>query len=725
MRLGRPGVTVLEFALNAAALWLLCTLWGWSALSWVEQPWRDRLFPAVPAFGAAFGCALLYGTGLVVGASSGAWISVVVSVALLGVAAWRGRAPWRVGRSGWSGLALGMLAAAPGVLVASWPSLVAGTSRIVYAATNLDSIYYAGEDAWFSEHSLLEQPVVGANPGEGSAVPIEMPAQTARELPLRIGQVLLTAASQSLTGQDQMTGFMPSLAVWIAVGGGAWLVALRLCGADRWSAAAGSLLISSLLLTTRSAFDQHADSLLGMSLVGLAAATYLGALRTMPRWPAAVMMAGLVGIYTEYLTFIGLPLAVATLLPLRDWRRRLARGLQVVLIAVLVSLPLCWWAVRAVVYMLSGSHGGDSFFSPFLDPDPWLSVRRGLGVTGVYETEAPGAWWVLIALGLVVAVCAALALGPYRSAVALVLLLAGAQVAMATLGERGYLQDRVVTLAGPLVAAIAVLGLAHGLRRLRRARPRWAGAALAVAMAWVVGASVANLATGLRSSDDAPDPAFLPTDNYSRLAGWVAEHGGEDGEQVTVAVSDLISQSWVQYALRDHRDVAYLSVQPSYAAPERYWGGELDRRVLVGPGVPWDAADAAVAEEVGRFRLLDTSSAGLAIAAPATMTSWAVHVPRDGHPTALDGGEITLLHHGTRAVHLTLASVSGVAETGAVVVDGRSRPVVVGPEPTAVRLRLPAGAGAVSVALQMDPSTDGQPSAGWRLMGIEAIERGE
>ena len=38
-----------------------------------------------------------------------------------------------------------------------------------------------------------------------------------------------------------------------------------------------------------------------------------------------------------------------------------------------------------------------------------------------------------------------------------------------------------VPIAG-YVAAIAVLGLAHGLRRLGRSRPRWAGAALAVAM---------------------------------------------------------------------------------------------------------------------------------------------------------------------------------------------------------------------------------------------------
>ncbi len=716
---------MLGLALNAAALMLLCTLWGWSVLALVEQTWRDRLFPAVPAFGAAFGCVVLYGTGLVVGASTGAWISVVVSLVLLAVAAWRGRAPWRVGRSGWTGLGLGLLAAAPGVLVASWPSLQAGTSRILYAATNLDSIYYAGEDAWFSEHSLLEQPVVGAGPGEGSAVPIEMPAQTAWALPLRIGQVLLTSASQSLTGQDQMTGFMPSLAVWVAVGGGAWLVALRLCGADRRTAAAGSLLISSLLLTTRSAFDQHADSLLGMSLVGLAVATYLGALRTMPRWPAAVMLAGLVGIYTEYLTFIGPPLALATLLPLRAWRSRLVRGLQVVLIAVLVSLPLWWWAVRAVAYMLSGSHGGDDFFSPFMDPDPWLSVQRGLGVTGVYETGASWVGGALVAAGLVLAVGAALVLGPYRSAVALALLLAAAQVAMATLGERGYLQDRVVTLAGPLVAAVAVLGIAYGLRRLDHSRPRWATAVLALAMVWMIGAAAANLATGLRSSDDIPDPAFLPTDNYQRLAGWVAEHGGDDGEQVTVAVSDLISQSWVQYALRDQREVAYLSVQPSYAAPERYWGGELDPRVLVGPGVVWDAPDTAVEEQAARFRLLDTAAAGLAVAAPATMTSWAVHVPRDGYPTALDGAEITLLHRGTKAVELTLTPVSGAAETGALVVDGRPRRVVVGPEPTAVRIGLPGDDGAASVALRIDGPTDGQPSPGWRMTGIEAFERGE
>lgn len=606
--------------------WAVCTFIGLAVLAPLRQRFRDLWLPAAPVLGAAFLVVGLHWTSVVWGTATGIWVVLGAAVVLVVLGVVRRSRPWSASGPAVLAAAVTSLIGLSGALLALVPNLWLDSSRVVLPTPNNDAIYYISEAVWLQDHPFTTPPVIGSGPGSGTESPLGTSAAQAILSPLRVGQSLASSGIHEIFGSTDVLAFMPTMAVYVMMTAGAVFVALRLLGASPLAGGLGAALVCTAATTARAAYDTHADSLLGIALVVVTIAAIVSStVHRLPRWPAVVLTAGLVGAYAEYLVFV-LPVfaAAAFLVPGRGYLGRVRRGVTVGVMSVAVS-PVAWW--RAIRNLLLPNSGGDTFPSPFLTDAPALGTARALGSTAVSVDAYPLLLTFGLAAVVVLGCLAALALSRFRipvgAALAVGLLLTG----YASLTGRGYLQDRLVTLTMPLVWVVAVLGWHLVLHQIRRVRlrgvrsppPRWITVTLAVAV--TAGICVVNASSATAALDPQRVRERAVTGEFDDAAGWVRELGGPEGQDVTVAVPDQFDQLWLLYELRDENDVSFLSLHPDYLRPESYWNGEVDRYLLVGAGVV-QTTEAGIIRRSAHFRLIDTTIAPVTVVAPTEMSTW-------------------------------------------------------------------------------------------------------
>lgn len=718
-------------ALLALAVGLVVlTVVGVCVVAPLKAVHRDLLLPAAPLLGAALVVAVGSTTAYLWPAGGAVVATAVVCAVLLVLAARSGRARSLPSRQGLLVTAVTWAVGAVVAVVALLPNVWAGTADVVSPTDGNDAFFYVAESSWLAERPITPVPDPGAVRGAGNAVPADAPMRASLDFPLRIGQPFLVAVVSTLTGVDAVRATPALVALWAALLVPATWVAARAARVRPVPALAVAVLTGTAALSLQAVYQQTFDGVLGAALAVLTLGLGIAVpARRVPVWPAAVALAGLVGVYGEYLVLVVPAVVVGALaarrrLPARVGRLVLAGALSVAL------APTAW--VRALT-ALQLRRDGDSFGSPLFS-DGWAaSLARATGVAALGSPVPEGRRVLLLTAVLVAVVVVgwlgAVLLGPHRAAWAALLVLDLGYVAYLTVEHRGYTQVRVATLVLPLVLLAAGAGWSAWTARVGRAvrARRVMGRTARVLAVGAVAVAVAAVGVlNLRTAPSALDPeraASRAVDaRYRTAAGWVEELGGPGGRDVSVLVGDLFAQMWLAHALRASSDVAYPSLRPDYLGTVRYWAGEPDPLLLVGPGAATSAPPEAVVREEHGLRLLDAARGDVLAAVPAEAPEWSPYAAADGRMYAVDGSSVLVLDPAAGepgAVRLTLGALTDgepvaatVRETGAVV-----RTLVAG---GSAELDLPTD-GRTALTVDIDLGADG--TVGTSHFGLEGVSR--
>ncbi|MCZ2823774.1 MULTISPECIES: hypothetical protein [unclassified Modestobacter] len=711
---------MLMTVLLVAAAWGLLALLGLALLASVAPQLRHALLPAAPLVGVTFLVAALHTTGLFLSVRRGLVVVLVLAVVVLVVGVRRGRARPLLDRpsAGWSlaGLALGI----PFALVALAPSAILDSARVVSPSANNDAVWYVSVSSWLADHPITDVPMIPAAPMDVAdpGVPGDGPAVSALTFPLRVGQELVQASLNTVTGTSPVTTFTPWLAVWVLLLPGGCLAAAALLRLGRAVGVLSGVVMASSVVLVQQVYNQNAASVLGIALAPLVLAGVVAALerdRRMPVLLAGLLLSGLVGTYSEYAPFVAPALVAALLLRRSGLGAAAARGAGVLLAAVAIA-PLAWYrAVQGLIGVRGGA--ADAFPSPFRDAPLHVVLNRLVGVAPAGAGDERSWLAVLLAALVVAGVLLGIVLGPQRG---LWLGLLGAAlpfIVWLSVQRLGYTQRRAVEIVLPLVLFIAVVGWVSLVRRLSRRSVTggqrqvrvvrwWAGAPVAVVLAAaLLGSLVVFAGVNVRSSLAAFARADLAPrhvdSDFSEARQWVAAAGEED---VSVLVPSFFDQQWMTLALLDDEQVEYPAIRPDYFRTESFWSGGVDRYWLVGIGVQVDADPAVVVHANDRFRMLDLSRGEAVIAAPYGLTDWDTGLWADGGATTVNAQAQALVVRtpGTgSAVTLTLRAPLGEPVDVAVGAAG-APPVVVDDlalQPVAAPVELPAGTAPVLVDL--------------------------
>jgi hypothetical protein len=485
-------------------------------------------------------------------------------------------------------------------------------------------------------------------------------------------------------------------------------------------------------------YAQNAASVLGIAMVlpvlGCVAAA-LARQRSVPLLFAALMLAGLVGTYTEYAPFVAPAVAGAVVLRRGNLGRTMLRAAALVGLAVVIA-PLVWW--RAVG-TLTGVRGGaaDAWPSPYL-ARPLVMINRLTGagpLSGGFQPSLVGlvlGVLVLVGMGLV------LALGPHRGMWTGLLVVGLAFLGYLSVERLGYTQRRAVELAVPLALFMSVAGWAALLGRLRdrrqaapdggagrvtrlqRSLPLVAVSVLLVSLFVWTGV---NVRSSLASVHGIDLRARHVDDAYSEALSWVRAAGAGN---VSVLAPDFYEQHGIALTLEGEKAVEYPALRPDYFRTQSYWSGGTDRFWLVGEGVQVDADAGVVVHSNARFRLLDLQRGKAVIAAPSMLTAW--------YPLVLDHGDTATVAPGAQILVVRSAGVDGDVSLN--VRAGPDSPLLVRMEShsssdaaapalvkgaAAVPVTLPAGDAPVVLDVVADPSQGGDAPGSIELEGIHRV----
>ncbi len=714
--------------------WVVLALVGAAVLCTVRPAVRDLVLPAAPLVGAAFLVVALHGGGWLLSVRAALPVVGLVVVGLVVVGVVRGTTRPFVGRpaAGWT--AAGLLVGLPFSLVALAPSLRLGDPGVVSATTNNDAVFYVSVSNWLQRHPITAVPQIPPAPGAGDltvvATPGDGPALTSLTAPLRVGQELVQAALNTVTGTSSFDTFSPWLAAWVLLVPGGCLAAAALLGLPRAAGLTAGVVLAGSTVVAQQVYNQNAASLLGIAmaplvLAAVAAAVGLPARRrpppgddagpggappVVPVLLAAVLLAGVVGTYTEYLPFLGPALAGLVLLRLRGWRRAVGRGLAVVALSGVVA-PLVW--IRAVGSVLAVRGGAAEVFgSPYLGVDPGLVVSRLTGASALPAVLVSPATAVLAGLVVVGALLAVLL--DRRRGLWAGFLVAGAPfIAYLTVQDLGYTQRRAIDIAYPVLLLVAVAGWTAAVRALRhRARAArgpgpWARALPVLVAAGTTAAVALWAGANVTSSLTSFDPASLAhrhvDDDFADVERWVEEVGGPGGADVSVLVPEFFDQQWTALALADEDDVEYPALRPDYLRTGSFWSGGSDRWWVVGTGVQVLADAGAVVHQNDRFRLVDLSRGDTVIAAPFDLVDWAFEPDPEGLISTAGDAPVLVLRGPGAAATVQLEVAGPVPTPVELHLTVPGQPDVVVPDltdvPRGVTLQLPAGDDPVLVQL--------------------------
>ncbi|MCL3862729.1 hypothetical protein [Actinotalea sp. K2] len=626
------------------------TALGWAVLAPLPEERLRTLVPAFPLVGVAFLAAVSSWTSFVVAAAGSLMVAAVVAGVVAVVAIRRGARPWRIGR-GPVRAAIGLLAGGAVVgAVALLPSLWAGDARPISPNPSHDVFYYVTQAEYLIDHDITPVPAFAPEgPSLDAMTPAEQPIRSSLTFPVRIGQPLVHAALSVASGTSPRDQAMAAMAVWISLMVPAGYVAGRLLGFGRCGGAAAGILTGSSALLVQQAYQQNADSLLGVCLGVLAVAVAAASLKERDlAWPAVVLLAGVVAVYTELLLFVA-P-AVAGVVLLQRWpqiRADILRMAGIVVGALVLAGP---GAVRGVASLVLNDRSGDAIGSPLFSEGWWPAAARVVGATSLIAPAGASRTGVVLVVVAVAGLLLALLTAPWRRMWWPMLAVGGVYLAMATIGHHGYTQLRTAVLFTPFVTLAVVdgwRGLVDRLGVLAARRPRFRGVrtVLVVCLAMTV---VVFPLVNLRAAPHGLDRAYALSrhvdDDFAEAASWISDLRGGDGEDVTVVVPDFFSQLWLSEALRDHRLTSYVSLWLDYLGTSRHWAGELDRFVLIGPGAVVDADEGTVVHRNDRFTLIDMSRGPVVVIAPTGMAAeWSHHASPGGGIAGADLATMTVL----------------------------------------------------------------------------------
>lgn len=722
---------MLEVVLLVAVAWALLALAGVAVLAAVPPTARAALLPAAPLVGAAFLVVGLHATGIVLPVRWGLVVLAVVAVALVAVGSRRGCLRPFADRAslGWTAAAVAVGAPLAGIAAA--PSLALGDGRVVSPAGSHDAFWYVSVSRWLQSHSILDVPDIPAAPAAAAdGVLADGPTVSSLTAPLRVGQELVQAALNTVTGTAPTDTFSPWIAAWVLLVPGGCLAAAVLMGLSRWVGLAAGVLIAGSAVLVQQVYSQNAASVLGIALVLPVLGCVVAALDRRPPVPlllAALMLSGVVGTYTEYAPFLAPALAGAVLLRRQGLGRTVARAAALLGLAIAIA-PLVWWRALGTILGVRGG-AADAWPSPFL-ARPQIVINRLVGagpLSGGFDLSLIAlALGALVFVGMVLAVV----LGPQRGMWLGLLAVGLAFLAYLSVQRLGYTHRRAVEIAVPLALFMCAAGWAALVDRLRGRHPASADrpvgrlapalpmAVTAALLACLVVWTGVNVRSSLASDDDVDLAGRHVDEAYAEAQGWVEEIG-DDGEAVSVLVPDFFEQHWIAMALADEKAVEYPAVRADYFRTESFWSGGADRFWLVGDGVQVDADEGVVVETNARFRLLDLEQGEAVVAAPYRLGSWyPLVLPDSDTATIADGAGI-----------LVLRSPGGDGDVSLAVRAGPDTPLLVRLEPetaptelepvqvtgaTDVQVTLPAGDS--PVILDVDTAL---PGGGTAPMSIE------
>ena len=227
-----------------------------------------------------------------------------------------------------------------------------------------------------------------------------------------------------------------------------------------WGAVAGSV-ASVASFATFQVYNQNSASIAAVATVPVVlAAIRIAACRPDSRTLlvlAAVATAGLVGVYSELASVVGLPAVLLAVVgvPGRWWQRLRRAALMGVLALVLAPLAF----INALRLWSSLSSVVSAWERRAFTQDPSLTVARAVGTSSINELRGTSAVTVLVLAVLVVELGVALLRPVLRTfTVGLVVSVVAAVTAQARRGDN-YSIERIVMVGQPLVVLAAALGL--------------------------------------------------------------------------------------------------------------------------------------------------------------------------------------------------------------------------------------------------------------------------
>ena len=624
--------------------WLVLTALGLAVLAPMRPGFRQAWLPAAPLLGASLIVAVLSSTSWLVPTGWGLVVVVGCALGCVMIGLRRGSRPWAYRARPVVAAIIAWLIGIVSACLALIPNFLMGDSRVISANPNHDAFYYAAESSWFSSYTMSDTPSIGTDPATSALVPAFAPAVSSFHLPLRMGQPLVQSAINAVLRIDEISSTMPIMALYGLMLPGAAIVTGRMLR-FRPSTCYGLAIVSATsTLLIYQVYSQNMDSLLGISLAIAAIGCVIGAAQSRsPVWPAALILSGLVGVYTEYALFVAPAIAGGILLHRSPrYLLNLKRALLVLAVSILIA-PMAW--LRGVMALLFHPPSGfDTSASPFSSDGLWAGINRVVGVAPFASGLDPSESGLLLATVVVTGLILALLLARNRGVWWGLLLVGLGYIAMLTVEQRGYTQLRSILLFTPLALLACAAGW-DGLRRKvrRRGHQYWSkaiGWALVPVLALWVGVNVRTVWAQV-------NPDYIASrhvnDDYLEAADWVAELGGAEGADVSVLVPDFYPQLWMGFLLREDDAVSYPILNPSYFRVGEFWAGELDRYLLVGSGVQVDADPGAIVGSNSTFTLLDTSAGAVTVVAPDGLGAWFPHTQPGGEFSGYTGNTLLVL----------------------------------------------------------------------------------
>ncbi|MFV0257144.1 MAG: hypothetical protein ACK5PP_01675 [Acidimicrobiales bacterium] len=639
---------VVEGVLFAVAQWVLATIAGWVVLGWFPPDTRRRWAPAAPLIGLA---ALIVTFSL---AGAVLPMRIAAPITLLAVAAGAiarlvdgDRPTLRLAGE----LLVPLVLPLPALLLLLVP-LVRTDSALVMTGPNHDAMFYVATADWAADHPYTESPGVGFTPATSEVAPTYFPAHHTAETRLRVGDALLSSVGYALGLGPVRSYWMLQMLGWLA------FVPAALAGAaaclDRrvWFRAAvtvvGTVVMTGSSVLAYQVFNQNAASVLGIVLFPMAAAavwSWLDDVDTRP--PAlltAVVVAALLGSYSEYTSILGV--AFAVIIIARAPRHILpaaARGLRIAALTVAVGPVIVWRVVHSLLFLSGVTSEG--FGTLYRHVELPLVFARALGTTWPSATMASPVATALVASAVTIGLVSAVIL--HRSRRLWLGLTAGAVTTtwyVTVVIGSDYSNQRSVEIMQPIMLWAAVVGWTAVADRAAAtaapAPPPVAGPARTATLRTATLRTVAPLGAGLLVATGVwaavalsgayatrramPPLAFLERravdPGYDDLTAWADRYGGPAGVDLTVVTSGVEESFWAGDALRHFADVDYPILYPGYQGSPSFTeappDGISDRYLLVDRQSFVIPADADALEQNERFLLFDTASQPLTVLSP-------------------------------------------------------------------------------------------------------------
>lgn len=624
---------VLTGTIGLAALALLC-FFGLPVLALLPGSVRYRLLPGLPVFGVIFLVVVSHALTWAFPLSVTSWIAVGLALGLTAIGWWRNPVRWRSVRMVLpAGLAVAVVGAIGAVL--SWiPLFLVRSHLLIQPSSSLDAVWYVAASTWLKDHTLFQVPQIGTGPSNGLDSILYGPAVEAADNVTRLGQEMVMGTISTITGIDLVAGFSSWLGIWVFLSASAAWVFGEMFRLSARARLAVALLLSVSSPLIYQVLAQNASSILGIALVvaclgAVGSALNRGGRRSVPLWLAAVSIAAVLGVYSEFLPFLAVALAAITLIaPRQDVLRRLTTAMLIVVISFVLA-PVAWVrAIGATLFVggIAAKGGGET--------DAGAAVFSLLGPLSTMIDESKGAMQSLtivgavwVALAALVGIIAGLVSGRTRGLTVGAGLGSLALASYLIFSANAYVGHRAVDMITPLVTLSAAAGWIEIARRSRRFSRPARTVVVVVTIVALVGTVAVNFSRSAYGVSRHVWSERAVTEEFSHAAGWVDSRATPSGDDVTVAVATLWEQLWLSEALVKHPDVAWVNLRGDmgYRANlklTRFWDGEIDRFVLVGPGA-FESPDVAPIDSDGRFNFVDwTTTSGVVVVPDSTNGTW-------------------------------------------------------------------------------------------------------